>query len=160
MDGISIGTIIIQPTRDDAEMQAQGFLPMMGGGVPYFKAVYSDLWTKIQGTQWIAEDLGASFRLRDLSNQFIRGYAPGNGLLTFPFSMADLDYYFTAYSDSKEITGSSIQAKINSRTATGWTVFTRTGGGNAQNFPYTWEVKGYAADLKSQVMHDAKSRQK
>ena len=73
MDTAPIGTIITQPVRDDIALGALGYLPMMGGGNLYPKALYPDLWAKIQGTEWVAEEVGPSFRLRDMSNQFVRG---------------------------------------------------------------------------------------
>ena len=80
MDTTPIGTIIVQPTRQDAAMIAQGYLPMMDDGITYSKTLYSVLWSMIQDTEWVAQDMGTGFRLRNMSNHFVRG----NGPLTSP----------------------------------------------------------------------------
>ena len=80
MDTTPIGTIIVQSTRQDAAMIAQGYLPMMDDGITYSKTLYAVLWSMIQDTEWVAQDMGAGFRLRNMSNHFVRG----NGTLTEP----------------------------------------------------------------------------
>jgi len=73
MDGITIGTIIVQPVQDDVGMRAQGYLSMMWSEW-HLKAEYPELWAKIKETQWVDLESDIGFTLRMLHGQFIRGY--------------------------------------------------------------------------------------
>ena len=77
MDNIPIGTIIILTVDDPLGMREQGYLSMMNEAAIHQKILFPELWEKLQNTPWV-QDLGTHFRLRSLTNQFIRG----NGLMT------------------------------------------------------------------------------